>query len=67
MQHALAAIQVLDEFGDAAGEAELGFLARSLVIERDFQALIQKGQFAEALRERVDSCRSIALKIDGSA
>ena len=55
VQRALAAIQVLDEFGDAAGEAEFGFLAAALVVERDFQALVQKGQLAQALRKRVEA------------
>ena len=50
---ALAAVQVLDEFGDAAGEAKLGFLVAALVVERDFQALVQEGQLAQALRKHV--------------
>ena len=55
MQDLLAAIQVLDEFGDAAGEAELGFLVAALVIERDFQALVEEGELAQALRKRVEA------------
>ncbi len=53
MESALAAIQMLDEFGDAAGEAKLGLFADALVIQGDLQALIEKGQLAEALRKRV--------------
>src|SRR5271165_5950575 len=53
VQHAFAFVEVLHEFGDAAGEAEFGFLAAALVIERDFQAFVEEGEFAEALRERV--------------
>ena len=55
VQRALAAIQVLHEFGDAAGEAEFGFLAGALVFERDLQALVEEGELAEALRKRVEA------------
>ena len=60
VQDPFAFVQVLDEFGDAAGEAELGFLAAALVIERDFQAFVQEGEFAEALRERVVTVDGLA-------
>ena len=53
VQHAFAAIQMLDEFGDAAGEAEFGFFVAALVLQRDFQALVQESQFAQALRQSV--------------
>ena len=53
VQDAFAAIQVLDEFGDAAGESKLGLLIAALIFERDFQALVQEGQLAQALRQRV--------------
>ncbi len=53
MEDALAAIEVLDEFGDAAGEAEFGFLIGALVFECDFQAFVQEGELAEALGKRV--------------
>ena len=53
VQHFLAAIEVLHEFGDAAGEAELGGLVAALVLQRDFQALVQEGQLAQALRQDV--------------
>src|SRR5271156_4161464 len=50
VQDAFAFVKVLHKFGDAAGEAEFGFLAAALVIERDFQAFVQEGQLAQALR-----------------
>ena len=43
VQRVLAAVQMLDEFGDAAGETELGGFFAALVGQRDFQALVQKG------------------------
>ena len=51
----LAAIQVLDEFGDAAGESKFGFLAVAFVVERDFQAFVEEGELAETLRKRVEA------------
>ena len=53
VQHLLALVQVLDEFGDAAGKAELGRFVAALVGQRDFQALVQEGQLAQALRQNV--------------
>src|SRR5208282_5082446 len=53
VQRALAAVQVLHEFADAAGEAELGLLVRALVLEGDFEALVQEGQLAQALGQHV--------------
>ena len=50
-----AAIEMLDEFGDAAGEAELGGFFGALVGERDFQALVEEGELAEALRQSVEA------------
>src|ERR1700683_3276887 len=44
---------MLHEFGDAARETELGFLAAALVVQRDLQAFVQEGQLAQALRQRV--------------
>ena len=55
VQRLLAAVQVLDEFGDAAGEAELGFFVAAFVFERDLQAFVEKGQLAEALRKRIEA------------
>src|SRR5208337_4167340 len=49
----LAAIEVLDELGDAAGEAEFGGLFAALVIEGDFQAFVEESVFAEARRQSV--------------
>src|SRR5262249_11988129 len=61
MQDALAAIQVLDELGDPAGVFEfqaLGFaglgVRLALVSERDLQAVIQEGEFAQALGQRIE-------------
>ena len=60
MQHRLAAIQVLDELGDAAGVLELGALGLAglgvggaLIGQRDFQALVQESHLAQALGQRV--------------
>jgi predicted hotdog family 3-hydroxylacyl-ACP dehydratase len=55
VQHALAAIQVLDELADAALVDELGHLLRigALVGQRDLEALVQERQFAQPLRQRV--------------
>ena len=60
VQRGLAAVQVLDELRDAAVELELGVLrlARlgiggALVGQRDEQALVEEGQLAQALRQRV--------------
>ena len=70
VQRGLAAVQMLDEFDDAAGEAKFcGFVA-ALVLQRDLQALVQEGQLAQALRQNVvavrRSCRrcGIGMKRD---
>src|SRR5277367_2859332 len=60
VQHAFAFVEVLDEFGDAAGEAKFGFLATALVVERDFQAFVQEGELAETLREGVVAVDGLA-------
>src|SRR5258708_38972508 len=44
---------MLNEFRDAAGESEFGGLFAALVIESDFQALVEKSVFAEASGQRV--------------
>src|SRR6201998_2080981 len=49
----LASVQVLDEFGDAAGEAKFGVLFVPLVGECDLQAFVEEGIFAEAGSQRV--------------
>ena len=56
VQHLLAAVQMLDEFRDAAGVFEFVALGLSslgvggaLIGERDEQTLVQKGQLAQAL------------------
>ena len=60
VQHRLAAIEMLDELGDAAGVAELGAagfaglgVGGALVGERDLKALVEEGHLAQALRQRV--------------
>ena len=53
VQHLLAFVQVLDEFGDAARETELGRFVAALVGERDFQALVQERELAQPLRQNV--------------
>ncbi len=60
VEHGLAAIEMLDELGDAAGVAELSALGfaglgvgGALVGERDLEALVEEGHFAQALGQRV--------------
>ncbi len=60
MQHGLAAIQMLDELGNAASVAELAVtrlaglgVGGALVGERDNQALVEEGHLAQTLRQRV--------------
>ena len=55
MQRGFPAIQMLDELRDAARELEFRGLFGTLIGERDQQALIQKGQFAQALRQSVET------------
>jgi hypothetical protein len=54
VENAFAAVQMLHKFGDAAGEAEFGLLVgATLIFERDLQALVEEGEFAKTLGERV--------------
>ena len=60
VQHGLAAVQVLDELGDAAGVLELGppgfaglGVGGALVGERDLQALVEEGHLAQSLGQGV--------------
>ena len=60
VQHGLAAVEVLDELGDAAGVFELGAagfaglgVGGALVGEGDFEALVEEGHLAQALGEGV--------------
>src|SRR6266478_124359 len=55
VQRGFAAVEMLDEFGDAAGKTKLRALLGALVGERDFQALVQEREFAKALRQRVEA------------
>ena len=61
MQHLLAAVQMLHEFGDAAGVLEFVLLGLvglgiggALVGQSDEQALVEEGQLAQALAERIE-------------
>ena len=53
MQDLLALVEVLDEFDDAAGEAEFDGFIGALVLQGDLEALVQKGELAQALRQNV--------------
>src|SRR5262245_24129115 len=55
VQRSLAAIQMLDEFADAASEAKLRRFFNALVGEGDLQTLVKKGQFAQSLRQRIEA------------
>ena len=55
VERLFAAIQVLHEFSDAAGETEFSFFVGAFVFQRYFQAFIQEGQLAETLRKRVET------------
>ncbi len=46
---------MLDEFSDAAGEAEFGGFFVAFVGESDLQALVEKGEFAKALGQGVEA------------
>jgi hypothetical protein len=48
VEGSLAAIEVLDEFGDATGETKLGGFFGAFVGQRDLEALVEEGVFAEA-------------------
>ena len=61
VQDLLAAVQMLDELGDAAGVLELcvlGFaglgVGGALVGQRDLQTLVQEGELAQPLRQGVE-------------
>ena len=61
MEHTLAAVQVLDKFGDAAVVLEFNFLGltclrvgRPLIGQRNQQAFIQESQLAQALGQRIE-------------
>src|ERR1700686_4787244 len=55
VQRGFSAIEMFDELRDAAGEAKLRALFVALIGERDFQALVEKSQFAKALRQSVET------------
>src|SRR5262249_39561659 len=61
VQDAFAPIQVLDELSDTAGVFEFQTLSLAglgvslaLISQRDLQAVIQEGQFAQALGQRIE-------------
>jgi len=56
MQHLLALVQVLDELGDAACESKLGRFIAALIGERDFQALVEERELAQAVAPEFHSC-----------
>ena len=51
----LVLVQVLHERDDAAVVVEMVVLPVALVVERDDDAAVQEGQFAQPLRERVEA------------
>ena len=53
MQHGLGAVDVFDETLDAAGEGEILLLDIALVDQPDLDAVIEEGQFAQALGDDV--------------
>src|ERR1700737_4465256 len=55
MQRGLTAVEMLNEFANAAGKAELRGLFGALIGERDFQAFVEEGELAKALRQRVEA------------
>ncbi len=55
VQRGFAAVQVLDEFADAARETELGGFFGALVGQSDLEAFVQEGQFAQTLRQRIEA------------
>ncbi len=59
MQRGFAAVQVLDEFADPAGETELGGFFGALVSQRNLQTFVQEGQLAQALRQRIKTVRRL--------
>src|SRR5690606_20902234 len=53
MQRVLGAVDVFNEAARAAFEGEILFLAGSLVAQLDMHAIVQEGQFADALGQDV--------------
>jgi hypothetical protein len=51
----LVLVQVLDERDDAAVVLEFVALAVALVVDRDDDAAVEKGEFAQPLGERVET------------
>src|SRR5579864_746477 len=55
VQDLLAAVQMLDEFRDASGETNIGFVGAAFVLKRDREPFLKEGEFAQALRKSVIS------------
>ena len=55
VQRRLVLVEMLDKRNDAAGVMKLVFLLGALVFDRDQQSLVQKCEFAQALRKRVET------------
>ena len=55
MDRVFVEFEVLDELDDAALVVELVALLVALVLERDLDALIQKRELAQSLREHVEA------------
>ena len=53
VQRIFGAVQIFDELGDAAFVAERFFLVGPFIHELDGQALVEKGQLAQAHFERI--------------
>ena len=53
VERCLPAIDVLDEFRNPTGEAELRILLGTLIVQRDLQTLVQESIFAQASGQRV--------------
>ena len=53
VQHLLAAVEVLDEFRDTSGKAELRGFVAALIGKRDLQTLIEERELAQPLRQQV--------------
>lgn len=53
MEDVLAAVDVFDETFDTTSESEIFLLAGALVDEPDAHAVVEEGQFSQALRQDV--------------
>ena len=69
MQRRLGLVQVLDERHDPALVAEDLFSLSALVLERDRQAFVEEGEFAQALGQHVEAelerLEDLAVRLEG--